>query len=132
MTLLVPDEWQWVQEHCVGLCCQGILRRAQWTEWQANIVLVKGVQSGQDYRVCTKFTDLNAYTLPRFYPLPDWTVVHDQFAYIHIFSVMDIKSGFHNVPVSSEKQPRLGMVTQDGLFIWQRMPMGVKGAPYPF
>ena len=68
--------------------------------------------------MCTYFTDLNGYSLPRFYSLPDKTVVHDQFAYSDMFSVMDIKSGFHNVPESLEMQPRLGMVMQDGLFIW--------------
>ena len=34
-----------------------------------SVRLVKGVQSGQDYRVCTNFTDLYAYSLLRFYPL---------------------------------------------------------------
>lgn len=104
MIPLVPDEQQWVREHCKGFCHQGILRRAQWAEWQANIVLVKGVQSGQDYRVYTNFTDLNTCSWLRFYPLPDKTVVRGQFTYSDIFSVMDIKSGFHNVPVSLETQ----------------------------
>ncbi len=69
-------------------------------KFASNIFLVDDGQSGQSYRLCTNFIDLNAHTKPPFYPLPDQQAVRDQFAYSRVFSAMDLKAGFLNIPVS--------------------------------
>ena len=47
-------------------------------------------------------------------------------------SSMDIKAGFTNVRVPKDLQKYLGLVTQDGLYVYQRMPFGINAAPAHF
>ena len=77
----------------------------------SNIVLVSEGQTGQDYRLCTNFTDLNAMTEFHHYAIPELNAVRDQFAYSTIFSAMYMKSGFLNIPVADHSIPYLGLTT---------------------
>lgn len=45
---------------------------------------------------------------------------------------MDLKAGFQNIPVAPSTKPLLGLVTQDGLYQWERMAFGLVGAPMHF
>ena len=77
-----------------------MIERVASAKFASNIVLVDDGQSGQSYRLCTNFIHLNARTKPPFYPLPDQQAVRDQFSYSRVFSAMDLKAGFLNIPVS--------------------------------
>lgn len=68
----------------------------------------------------------------RSYPIPELVSVRDQFAYSRVFSAMDLKSGFLNVPVEPASTTYLGLTTQDGLFTWCRMAFGLVNAPMHF
>ena len=43
-----------------------------------------------------------------------------------------MKSGFLNIPTTEETSELLGLVTQDGLYRFLRMPFGCAGAPMYF
>ena len=43
-----------------------------------------------------------------------------------------MKAGFYNIPVKEEAKGVLGIVTQDGLFQYKRMPFGLTAAPLWF
>ena len=45
------------------------------------------------------------------------------------WSVLDLKSGFHNIPVVHHQRCKLGLVTHDGLFHFCRMVVGLKNSP---
>ena len=44
-------------------------------------------------------------------------------------SVLDMKACYHSIPVDPASQELLGVVTQDGIYIFVRMPFGVAKAP---
>jgi hypothetical protein len=90
---------------------QGVIERVPTATAASNVVLVAEGQTGQDYRLCTNFTDLNAITVVKYYPLPEIGSVRDQFSYSSIFSAMDIKSGFLNIPVLPESFQYFGLIT---------------------
>ena len=50
----------------------------------------------------------------------------------NIFSGIDMKAGFLNVPVDSDTANLLGVITQDGLFRYLRMAFGLLEAPMYF
>jgi hypothetical protein len=54
-----------------------VIERVATAKFASNIVLVDDGQSGQAYRLCTNFIDLNARTRAPFYPLPDPMAVRD-------------------------------------------------------
>jgi hypothetical protein len=49
-----------------------------------------------------------------------------------IYSAIDIKSGFFNVAMHEDSYKYLGVVTQDGLFFFVRLPFGLLLAPAYF
>jgi hypothetical protein len=49
-----------------------------------------------------------------------------------IYSALDIKAGFFNVPLAPGMDLFLGLVTQDGLYKFLRMPFGHLLAPCHF
>ena len=46
-----------------------------------------------------------------------------------LFTVCDIKACFHNIPVHPLTQPFLGITTQDGLWVCERLPFGLQQGP---
>ena len=45
------------------------------------------------------------------------------------WSVLDLKSGFHNIPVVAHQRCKLGLITHGGLFQFRRMVVGLKNLP---
>lgn len=78
--------------------------------------------------MCSNFVDLNPYTAFIFYPIPDPQALVDISYEADLWVTVDIKSAYHNFEVTPEAQEYLGIVTQDGLFVYQRMPFGMDTA----
>ena len=49
-----------------------------------------------------------------------------------MLSVLDMKDGFHQVPVRPEDRHLTAMSTPKGVYVWKVMPMGLKNAPAIF
>ena len=49
-----------------------------------------------------------------------------------MFSALYMKAGFHNVPIPTHLQKYAGVLMQDGLYVWFRMPFGYNMAPAHF
>ncbi len=77
----------------------------------SKVVLVDQGQSGQDYRLCVNFVDLNAHTVHPGYPMQDLQISLDACRGFPFFSIMDLKAGYHNIPASPETVPLLGIYT---------------------
>jgi hypothetical protein len=49
-----------------------------------------------------------------------------------VFSALDIKAGFHNIPLEEDSKRYCGIITQDGIWVYDRMAFGFLGAPATF
>ena len=49
-----------------------------------------------------------------------------------IFGVMDLTSGYHQTPIRESDKHWTAFVTPDGMYEWNRVPMGLKAAPSYF
>lgn len=65
-------------------------------------------------------------------PLVDVSSVMDQLEGATVCSALDIKAGFFNIPIADGLDIYLGLVTQDGLYKFLRMPFGHALAPGHF
>ena len=98
--------------------------------WAAPTLLVKKA-SGQ-WRLVCDYRRLNAVTTADAYPLPEITDCVNELSESKFFTTTDLRSGFHQIPTSSEAQEKLAVITDFGQYTWLRMPMGAKNCPGVF
>eukprot|EP00795_Rhopilema_esculentum_P008901 gene8901-16529_t len=49
-----------------------------------------------------------------------------------VFSVLDLKNGYHHIPIKEEDRAKTAFVLPNAKYQWKRMPFGLVGAPYSF
>ena len=86
----------------------------------------------QEYCFCVSYVKLNQRLLGDILPAPNVWAVLDELHRGRYYSVIDMRVGFHNVPVHWDSHKFLGFVTEDGVYVWKRMPMGISTAPGHF
>ena len=105
------------------------------SEW-ATVPFVVPKKEGR-WRVVIDYRDLNAITEIDAYPLPRIDELLQRLAVSSIFSKVDLKSGFHQIPVDRDSVPYTAFRTSTPikghtLFEWGVMPMGLSTAPGTF
>ena len=96
--------------------------------WGSPIHMVKKKQPGLtvDFRV------LNAVIEHDCYPLP---ILHDFVNSLHgckVFSLIDFKSPFHQIPMRPESVNKTCTVTPFGSFVWDYLPFGLRNSAQCF
>ena len=101
-------------------------------EWSSPIVAVK--KPDGSIHLCVDYRKLNAVTKRDMYPLPRIEdLVHGVGqTKIKFLSSMDVKSGYHQIPVSVDSQDKTAFIYAGGLYKFLFMPFGVKNAPAVF
>ena len=100
-----------VREIVKGLVKDGIIRPS-CSEYASPIVLVK--KKNGEIRMCVDFREINKITKRDNFPLPLIEDCVDFFANKKIFTVLDLKSGFHHVRVNEESVKYTSFVTPEG------------------
>ena len=121
-----PDQRKWVREQTDALLEKGVIGPAPPDAHLHRIILVEGrpdrpAQSGQDYRLCTDFRAINARTKVDGFPAPDLAECLRRLHNSSCFSSIDLKAGYHNVPVKDSCKRFCGFITQDGAYCYERL-----------
>lgn len=106
-----PEKRQWLRTEMQQMCDHGVLERTDDVTCAGGVVLVEGQKEGTRFRFCTDFRDINARSAQKVYPLPDIPQIIDQSRGCDLWSLIDLKSGFYNVPVKQEARRQLGIAT---------------------
>ena len=48
------------------------------------------------------------------------------------FATLDFTAGYHQLPLDEESKKYTAFITSDGVYEWNRVPMGPKGVPAYF
>ena len=82
--------------------------------WAAPIVMVK--KHDGSWRMCVDFRGLNAVTKKFAMPLPNITEILDSVGSARVFSSLDMRMGYHQIPIRKQDQEKTAFTCQAGLF----------------
>ena len=104
----------------------GIIRPYN-SPWASPVTLVP--KSDGSTRFCVDFRKLNSVTKKDCWPLPRICDIVDTMGQSKIFSTMDLKSAYHQIPVHPDDIEKTAFICHRGLYEFIRMPFGLANAP---
>lgn len=78
------------------------------------------------------YRKLNAATKKDSYPLPRIDDLFDTLGKAKIFSTLDMRAGFHQVPLEEESKELTAFTTKYGTYHYNMLPMGLVNSPATF
>ena len=108
---------------------QGVVRRSS-SNWASPLHMVR--KSDGSWRPCGDFRRLNLQTKPDLYTCPNIGDLTSRLAGCTVFSKLDLRKGYHQVPVRPEDVAKTAIITPFGLWEFLRMPFGLRNAGQTF
>jgi Reverse transcriptase (RNA-dependent DNA polymerase) len=108
---------------------QGVVRRSS-SNWASPLHMVKN--SDGTWRPCGDFRRLNLQTKEDRYTCPNIADLTAQLAGWKFFLKLDLRKGYHQVPVWPEHVAKTAIITPFGLYEFLRMPFGLRNAGQTF
>jgi hypothetical protein len=120
------DKGEGAQNEVRRLLSAGVIIEVTYPEWLANIVMVK--KANDKWRMCIDFTDLNKACPKDEFPLPRIDSLVDAAASSELMSLLDCYSGYHQIWMKKEDEPKTSFITHSGTYCYLQMPEGLKNA----
>jgi hypothetical protein len=120
------DKAEGARNEVKRLLSAGVIREVKYPEWLANTVMMKKANS--KWRMCIDFTDLNKACPKDEFPLPRIDSLVDVAASLELMSLLDCYSGYHQIWMKKEDEPKTSFITPTGTYCYLRMPEGLKNA----
>ena len=94
----------------------------------SNVLLVKRPGMPGKFRFTIDFRQLNDATVAQPWQMPDVESQLSRLSGKSIFGCIDLSSYYHQIELDKGSRYLTGFVTEDGVFEYQRVPMGLKNA----
>ncbi len=108
---------------------EGIIRRST-SPWASPLHMV--AKKDGTWRPCSDFRRLNLVTEPDRYPLPNMLDFADRLHGCTVFSKIDLRKGYWQIPVRNDDIKKTAVITPFGLFEFLRLPFGLRNAGSSF
>jgi len=117
---------QVIHEETHKLLAAGHIREIQYSEWLANVVLVK--KSNDKWRMCVDFTDLNKACPKDSYPLPSIDALVDSASGCKLLSFLDAFSGYNQIRMHPMDECKTAFMTEWSCYCYKVIPFRLKNA----
>ena len=104
----------------------GVVRPSK-SPWSSPVVLVP--KKDGSIRFCVDYRKLNKVTKIETYPLPRVDEALRAFQGSQCFSVVDMQSGYWQIPLDEQSIPKTAFITHRGLYEYRVLPFGPVNAP---
>ena len=115
-----------VRAHLEQLAASDIIRESH-SPWTSNIVLVR--KRDGSIRMCVDYRQLNKLTIRDLYALPRIEEILDTLSGSKYFTVLGMKSGYHQIEVFEEHKCRTAFTATLGFWEFNRLLFGLSKAP---
>jgi len=112
----------------------GIIRPSR-SPYNAPVWVVpkkSGQSEEKKYRLVIDYRKLNDVTISDRYPIPEIGEIIAQLGDNKYFSVLDLKSGFHQIPLKDTDIEKTAFAVNGGKYEFTRLPFGLKNSPSIF
>ena len=118
-----------VRMHVKELLAGGIIRPSH-SPFSSNVVPVR--KADGSLRLCIDYCQLNARTIKDNYAIPRFEVILDSFSGNKYFSVLDMKSGYHQIEIAEDHKARTAFTVGPlGFYKFNKMSFGLANAQQP-
>ncbi|KAG1419562.1 hypothetical protein G6F58_004549 [Rhizopus delemar] len=124
-----PIEAEYLQKELEKYTKLGVITPSN-SPWAAPIILVK--KKNGEYRMVIDYRKLNAVTKKDAYPLPRIDDLLDTLGKAKVFSALDMRAGFHQVPMEESSKELTAFTTKFGTYHYNTLPMGLVNSPATF
>ena len=125
-----PYHQREVVEEMIGEMLENDIIRPSSSPWCSPLLLVK--KKDGSYRCCVDFRQLNDVTVKDSFPLPRVDESLEALSGSQYFTVLDLKSGYFQVPLEEGSKEKTAFATQEGLWEFNVVAMGLANAPGAF
>ena len=122
----MPERQKAINEEVGKLLQAGAIKEVEYSEWLANVVLVK--KASGKWLLCIDFTDVNRACPKDSFHLPRIDLIVDATAGHELLSLMDVFSGYNQISMDPDDQEKTSFVTGQGTYCYRVMPFGLKNA----
>jgi hypothetical protein len=121
---MYDDKAEGARNEVKRLLSAGVIREVKYPEWIANTVMMK--KANGKWRMCIDFTDLNKACPKDKFPLPRIDSFIDAPASSELMSLLDCYSGYHQILMKKEDEPKTSFITPSGTYCYLQMPEGLR------
>jgi Reverse transcriptase (RNA-dependent DNA polymerase) len=118
---LDPAKLAAAKEEFLKMEKDGIIRRS-CSPWSSPLHMVP--KKDNTWRPCGDYRRLNDVTVPDKYPVPNIQDMSSKLAGCTVFSKLDLRKGYYQIPVAAADIQKTAVTTPFGMFEFTRMPFG--------
>ena len=104
------------------------------SSYNSPLLLVpkKSTDNNRKWRLCVDYRSVNKQLVSDTFPLPRIEDILDNLGRAKYFTVLDLFSGFHQVPIEPNSRDITSFSTYNAAYRWKVLPFGLKVSPNSF
>ena len=118
------DEMKYIRQETDRLLNEGVIEPST-SPWRAQVFVVPETETHRRRLVVDYSRTINMYTELDAYPLPRIDKIVNKISTYSIFSTLDLKSAYHQIPLREDEKVYTGFESCRKLYQFKRIPNGV-------